>query len=375
MVDFRFAAAAIFLSSTTAADDVVQDENGDFHFVSAAQREALPPITFIEQNPNKNQRLGLCQGDCDEDGECEGDLVCFQRLNSYKDVPGCSGGEDDHSDFDYCVNPESTTDLNDANSGQEDKEIPESNEIIGGGTDAFENDTSEGAQEDVVAGTEDVDANVPSSANEEDVLNEEIFYQDPNDPWQFLPFCKVPKGQPDFVVNNCKADEKNEGWAKVKFDKEIKFYERPLSGECGPHCRPSCVTLMLDLDDFFPDRDLICNENDLCHCTHKKLYSCGEERLENLFDEFPKCYLEDADCLGPTVFDDNVAYAEMQSADIQNLNLQHCKNIPDDPLFCRFQEWDIVTPIERYSCEDGEYPECLDRETKIYWEFCNIVEE
>jgi len=50
--------------------------------------------------------LQKCQGDCDSDGDCDYDLVCFQR-DSGPDVPGCNGNADElgGGDEDYCVPP------------------------------------------------------------------------------------------------------------------------------------------------------------------------------------------------------------------------------------------------------------------------------
>ena len=47
--------------------------------------------------------LQKCQGDCDTDDDCEGNLVCFQREAGGGAVPGCSGGEDATSKTDFCV--------------------------------------------------------------------------------------------------------------------------------------------------------------------------------------------------------------------------------------------------------------------------------
>ena len=48
--------------------------------------------------------LNECEGDCDEDKDCAGDLICFERKsNEYKSVPGCLGGETDSSGTDYCI--------------------------------------------------------------------------------------------------------------------------------------------------------------------------------------------------------------------------------------------------------------------------------
>lgn len=45
--------------------------------------------------------LDVCQGDCDNDDECKGDLVCLKR-NGGDEVPGCIGGSSDTTGKDYC---------------------------------------------------------------------------------------------------------------------------------------------------------------------------------------------------------------------------------------------------------------------------------
>jgi hypothetical protein len=53
---------------------------------------------------NPSFKLGRCEGDCDDDSDCNSsDLVCFPRTKAYEDVPGCSGGLNDPSKYDYCV--------------------------------------------------------------------------------------------------------------------------------------------------------------------------------------------------------------------------------------------------------------------------------
>lgn len=47
--------------------------------------------------------LQECQGDCDTDDDCDGDLVCFQRDEGGGAVPGCLGGENAVSRTDFCV--------------------------------------------------------------------------------------------------------------------------------------------------------------------------------------------------------------------------------------------------------------------------------
>ena len=46
-----------------------------------------------------------CQGDCDSDAECTGQLKCYQR-NNKKKITGCTpGGAGDTNGYDYCYDP------------------------------------------------------------------------------------------------------------------------------------------------------------------------------------------------------------------------------------------------------------------------------
>mmetsp|Transcript_12012 Transcript_12012/g.28728 ORF Transcript_12012/g.28728 Transcript_12012/m.28728 type:complete len:586 (+) Transcript_12012:138-1895(+) len=60
-----------------------------------------PDLRLVTQHPNEGS-LGRCEGECDIDDDCEGDLVCYQK-NDCVYVPGCRGGEYDYSYTDYCV--------------------------------------------------------------------------------------------------------------------------------------------------------------------------------------------------------------------------------------------------------------------------------
>ncbi len=57
-------------------------------------------LTTRGENPSFT--LGLCEGDCDHDNQCEDGLKCFQR-NNYVTVPGC--GDGGTHDYDYCYDP------------------------------------------------------------------------------------------------------------------------------------------------------------------------------------------------------------------------------------------------------------------------------
>jgi cell division septation protein DedD len=69
-------------------------------------------ITGDDNVPPEAFPMNLCEGDCDADADCDGNLVCFQRDDG-NDVPGCIGVADaDGTDyccdtsFDGCVTSE-----------------------------------------------------------------------------------------------------------------------------------------------------------------------------------------------------------------------------------------------------------------------------
>eukprot|EP00536_Pseudo-nitzschia_multiseries_P018012 jgi/Psemu1/53719/gm1.53719_g len=69
---------------------------------SPAESPSASPSGYILKDfgANPNQKLGLCEGDCDRDSDCKGDLMCHQR-NTGDPVPyGCLGAP--NKDFDYC---------------------------------------------------------------------------------------------------------------------------------------------------------------------------------------------------------------------------------------------------------------------------------
>jgi len=56
--------------------------------------------------------LGLCQGDCDNDDQCEGDLKCFQREEGTP-IPGCRGSA--NGAWDYCYIASGSVELSGGN--------------------------------------------------------------------------------------------------------------------------------------------------------------------------------------------------------------------------------------------------------------------
>lgn len=194
------------------------------------------------------------------------------------------------------------------------------------------------------------------------------------------PFCKASassntnnnkQGGGSAEIISCKLDD--DTWTELTSDQEIPVNGRTYSSECGPHCRPSCITLMLDLEKLQYETDLICEEDKLCQCETSKCSNqeCSLNEYQSMWDTHPKCYLEETNCLGPTVYDDYVALAE-ESCGTEIPELKHCTSIPNNnDLYCRFQDFPMVTPMES-QCNNN--PDCFD-DSKIYFEYCNVVEE
>jgi hypothetical protein len=65
----------------------------------------LPIFNYGKPPPAENLPLGLCGGDCDNDGMCAGEMVCFQRESGNEPVRYCKGGTEDNSLTDYCTYP------------------------------------------------------------------------------------------------------------------------------------------------------------------------------------------------------------------------------------------------------------------------------
>ena len=78
---------------------------------TATQITILPQTEMVTKDdwdcstPHPNFPLGACQGECDKDCHCEGDLICYQRgwRSVGETVPGCMGTPMSRADF--CVDP------------------------------------------------------------------------------------------------------------------------------------------------------------------------------------------------------------------------------------------------------------------------------
>ena len=82
-----------------------KDSNNNLLQHDVVRRLKEVDVVYTSSGPPPTP-LDRCEGDCDNDGHCAGSLVCFERnKDEYKDVPGCSGGSNDGSRTDYCIDP------------------------------------------------------------------------------------------------------------------------------------------------------------------------------------------------------------------------------------------------------------------------------
>lgn len=91
------------------------------------QQQQLPVIYLGNDGyPSPLFPLGECQGDCDDDSECAGNLVCFQRrTGSYQAVPGCLGGESVYDGTDYCARRSTPITTTPGGGSHSDNALPE----------------------------------------------------------------------------------------------------------------------------------------------------------------------------------------------------------------------------------------------------------
>ena len=67
-------------------------------------------VNYVGECSSSTYLCGLCEGDCDSDSDCQGDLICQQR-SGFDAVAGCqgAGGDRDVYGKDVCVPAQPTT--------------------------------------------------------------------------------------------------------------------------------------------------------------------------------------------------------------------------------------------------------------------------
>ncbi len=86
---------------------------------------------FQDIGRDPTRPLGLCEGDCDSDSDCTGNLICYQR-SAGQSIPGCSGIPNSNSDF--CIRDPSSNGDDDGNNDDDDNNNDDSG---GSGGESF----------------------------------------------------------------------------------------------------------------------------------------------------------------------------------------------------------------------------------------------
>jgi hypothetical protein len=103
------ATSSLWCWPTAAALNVDNHDNNHHdnnHDLGTARRLKRIRAVGDNGNPKSAFPLGLCEGECDRDSDCQGKLRCFQRSGGQA-VPGCKGGEDLDARSDFCYDPDS----------------------------------------------------------------------------------------------------------------------------------------------------------------------------------------------------------------------------------------------------------------------------
>mmetsp|Transcript_17430 Transcript_17430/g.26044 ORF Transcript_17430/g.26044 Transcript_17430/m.26044 type:complete len:855 (-) Transcript_17430:362-2926(-) len=81
--------------------DSLRFDDSDYCFLPISQPGIM---NYVGECSSGSYLCGLCEGDCDSDSSCEGDLVCVER-SGYSAVQGCTGegGSRDMYDKDVCA--------------------------------------------------------------------------------------------------------------------------------------------------------------------------------------------------------------------------------------------------------------------------------
>jgi hypothetical protein len=111
-------------TTTEAPSDVPSSVPNEVPTVTPTQQMGIQnqyPY-LIEMRSTWNYILGECQGDCDDDSDCDWGLVCYQRVNNKDPVPRCSGTG--VKNWDYCHTPELNQLVSYGNNGEPQENYP-----------------------------------------------------------------------------------------------------------------------------------------------------------------------------------------------------------------------------------------------------------
>ena len=97
--------SSVTLSPLPTTQDLLRNETQELEWMELEEAEELSQALFVSWAPS--WMLRECQGHCDNDEDCEGDLVCFNREfeNANEEIPGCTGVILVPMNVDVCIVP------------------------------------------------------------------------------------------------------------------------------------------------------------------------------------------------------------------------------------------------------------------------------
>jgi hypothetical protein len=111
-ITLNLAFAVLWLNGVGAQDGNATETpvpNATFIPISLPTNTSEPPeLTIVGDNgqPPEAYPLAKCEGDCNDDVDCQDGLICFQRdVGRMYTVPGCLGETDPTTTTDFCFDP------------------------------------------------------------------------------------------------------------------------------------------------------------------------------------------------------------------------------------------------------------------------------
>jgi surface protein len=98
---------SIVVVQSTNKGPVRTSVDGGQHWRTSQPADDATPVVNTDADGCGSPGCSACEGDCDSDSQCAGNLQCFERTSSSDLVPGCAstGYHGESNPWDYCYDP------------------------------------------------------------------------------------------------------------------------------------------------------------------------------------------------------------------------------------------------------------------------------
>lgn len=105
---------ATMTNVTLLAGNEIADEQAEKNIIELTNSSHTTKYLTLMNFNHEDGELGLCEGDCNKDNDCQGRLRCFKRIDNggwrHMAVPGCEADENHPMrKVDYCYDPFAST--------------------------------------------------------------------------------------------------------------------------------------------------------------------------------------------------------------------------------------------------------------------------